>query len=311
MAMRCWVRALPVFVLTAGLLAADMLAGGRAALAQRALPAVARVVDETGTLSPAQQAALAGKLAALEERKGSQVAVVIVPTTEPETIEEFSIRLGEAWKLGRKGVDDGAILVVALSDRRMRIEVGYGLEGALPDAVSKRIIAEVLAPSFRRGDFYGGIQAAVDRMIAVVEGEALPEAKGRPVRGASGGTGLGALLVLALVAGAALMRLLGRVVPKARPALGVALGGLAGGLVWFLLGSLLVAAVFGIAAAFIGLALSSSSWAGPRRGGFGGFGGGLGGLGGGGFGGGGFGGGGDMFGGGGGGFGGGGASGGW
>lgn len=306
MAMRHWVRALSALLVMAGLLAA-----GREVLAQRALPAVARVVDETGTLSPAQQAALAGKLADFEQRKGSQIAVVLIASTEPESIEEFSIRLGEAWKLGRKGVDDGVILVVAMKDRRMRIEVGYGLEGALPDAMAKRIIAEIMTPRFRRGDFYGGIQASVDRIIAIIEGEALPAAQGRTGRsgGGGGGGGIGALLVLALLGAVLLMRLLGHAVPRARPALSVGLGGLAGGLVWFLLGSVLVAAVFGVAAAFIGLAMSSATWSGPGRGGLGGLGGGLGGMGGGmggGIGGGDFGGG---FGGGGGGFGGGGASG--
>jgi uncharacterized protein len=303
MAMRLRVRAVCALLMTAGL-----LAGGRAALAQRALPPVARVVDETGTLSRAEVSALTDKLAAFEQRKGSQIAVVLVATTAPESIEEFSIRLGEAWKLGRKGVDDGVILVIAVRDRRLRIEVGYGLEGALPDAVAKRIIAEVITPRLRRGDFYGGIQSGVDRIIAVIEGEPLPAATGTQRRSAGGGANIGAILIVALLGAVALMRVLGRAVPKARAAFGVALGGLAGGLVWLLLGSLLVAAVFGIAAAFIGMAISSATGSGPGRGGLGGLGGWGGGLGGGTFGGGGIGGGGG-FGGGGGGFGGGGASG--
>jgi uncharacterized protein len=298
MALPLWVRALTVFAAALG-----TLLGGRAALAQRALPAVARVVDETGTLSPAQQAALAGKLAAFEQRKGSQIAVVLIPATEPETIEEFSIRLGESWKLGRKGVDDGAILVVAVRERRMRIEVGYGLEGALPDAVSKRIVADVMAPRFRQGDFYGGIEAAVDRMITAIDTETLPQATGRPGGAGREDTSAGAWVVGVFLAAVVLTRILNGFVPKARVASSVTFGGLAGGLIWFLFGSVLFAAGLGIAAALIGWAWS------PHRGGFGLW---HGGLGGGGFSGGGFGsGGGGDFGGGGGGFGGGGASGSW
>lgn len=311
MAMRLAVRTLGVLAVI--VIALGMLMPCRAAFAQQPLPAVARVVDETGTLTPAQQAALDAKLAAFERSKGSQIAVVLIPTTEPEAIEQYSIRLAEAWKLGRKGVDDGAILLVALRDRRMRIEVGYGLEGTLPDALAKDIVADVIAPRFRDGDVYGGIQAGVDRMIAAINGEPLPAPAAQAGGGEREGAGIGTLLLLALVAAWLLARVLSRIGPKARVASSVTLGGLAGGLVWFLLGSVLVAAVFGIAAGFLGMAMSSTSWSTPGRGGRGGGlgGGGFwgGGLGGGGFGGGGLGGGG--FGGGGGGFGGGGASGSW
>ena len=311
MAMRLAVRTLGVLAVI--VIALGMLMPCRAAFAQQPLPAVARVVDETGTLTPAQQAALDAKLAAFERSKGSQIAVVLIPTTEPEAIEQYSIRLAEAWKLGRKGVDDGAILLVALRDRRMRIEVGYGLEGTLPDALAKDIVADVIAPRFRDGDVYGGIQAGVDRMIAAINGEPLPAPPAQAGGGEREGAGIGTLLLLALVAAWLLARVLSRIGPKARVASSVTLGGLAGGLVWFLLGNVLVAAVFGIGAGFLGMAMSSTSWSTPGRGGRGGGlgGGGFwgGGLGGGGFGGGGLGGGG--FGGGGGGFGGGGASGSW
>ncbi|MFK4510273.1 putative membrane protein YgcG [Bradyrhizobium daqingense] len=128
-----------------------------------------RVVDQTGTLSNADVATLSQKLRDFENRKGSQIAVLIVPTTQPETIEQFSIRVAEAWKLGRKNIDDGAILVVAKNDRHLRIEVGYGLEGALTDVTSRRIIDEIITPKFRTGDFAGGISDGVDRMIRVIE----------------------------------------------------------------------------------------------------------------------------------------------
>ncbi|WP_247410004.1 TPM domain-containing protein, partial [Bradyrhizobium sp. 23] len=120
-----------------------------------------RVVDQTGTLSSGDIAALSQKLQDFEMRKGSQIAVLIVPTTDPETIEQFAIRVAEAWKIGRKKVDDGAILVVAKNDRHLRIEVGYGLEGALTDVTSRRIIDEAITPKFRSGDFAGGITAGV------------------------------------------------------------------------------------------------------------------------------------------------------
>src|SRR5262249_16486767 len=125
-------------------------------------PLTGRVVDQTGTLSPGDIASLTATLKDLEQRKGSQIAVLIVPTTQPETIEQFSIRAAEAWKIGRKKIDDGALLVVAKNDRKLRIEVGYGLEGAIPDVTARRIIDEVIVPHFKGGDFAGGIFPAVD-----------------------------------------------------------------------------------------------------------------------------------------------------
>jgi uncharacterized protein len=145
------------------------------AFADVAVPRLAgRVVDPTGTLSSGDIAALTLTLSDLETRKGSQVAVLIVPTTQPETIEQYSIRVAEAWKIGRKKIDDGALLVVAKDDRKLRIEVGYGLEGALNDVTAKRIIDEVITPRFRAGDFAGGISAGIARIIGVIDGEPLP-----------------------------------------------------------------------------------------------------------------------------------------
>src|SRR5213080_3060650 len=137
-------------------------------------PLVGRVVDQTGTLSSGDVAALNQTLRNFEARKGSQIAVLIVPTTDGEAIEQFSLRVAEAWKIGRKKVDDGALLVIAKNDRHLRIEIGYGLEGALTDVTSRRIIDEVITPKFRTGDFAGGIADGADRMIRVIDGEPLP-----------------------------------------------------------------------------------------------------------------------------------------
>ena len=137
-------------------------------------PLTGRVVDQTGTLTGDDIAALTNTLKDLETRKGSQIAVLVVPTTEPESIEQFSIRVAEAWKIGRKKIDDGALLVVAKNDRHLRIEVGYGLEGVLTDVTSKRIIDEDITPKFKSGDFAGGITAGIGRMIRLIDGEQLP-----------------------------------------------------------------------------------------------------------------------------------------
>lgn len=245
-------------------------------------PLTARVADLAGMLTAQQKAALEQTLLAFETRKGSQVAVLIVPTTEPETIEQYALRVAEQWKLGRKKVDDGAILAVAMKDRTLRIEVGYGLEGALTDAASKRIISEIITPRFRQGDFYGGIAAGVDQMIRVIDGEPLPE----PRRGASvdlAGTEQFApvFIMLALVIGGVLRALFGRFLGAA------ATGGAVALVAWLLVGALSVALLAGLVAFLFTL------FGGGR--GFGSLGGGLGG----GSGGGGFSGGGGSFGGGG------------
>src|SRR6195256_798490 len=145
-------------------------------------PLVGRLVDQTGTLSSGDIDSLTQTLRDFEARKGSQIAVLIVPTTAPEEIEQYSIRVADAWKIGRKKIDDGAILLVAKNDRKLRIEVGYGLEGALTDVTSKRIIDEIITPKFRNGDFAGGISDGVDRIIGVVDGEPLPAPPARSQR---------------------------------------------------------------------------------------------------------------------------------
>jgi uncharacterized protein len=143
----------------------------------------ARVTDLTGTLNAQQKSDIESLIAAYESRRGSQIAVLLVPTTKPEEIEQYSIRVADAWKIGRKGVDDGLILIVAKDDRRVRIEIGYGLEGAIPDSVAQRVIDERITPRFRDGDFYGGVRDGVEQLIRLAEGEKLPP----PQASASGG----------------------------------------------------------------------------------------------------------------------------
>jgi uncharacterized protein len=156
-------------------LVALLLCWAFAAFADVAVPPlVGRVVDQTATLSASEIDGLQQTIRSFEASKGSQIAVLIVPTTSPETIEQYSIRAAEAWKIGRKKVDDGVLLVIAKNDRKLRIEVGYGLEGALTDVTSKRIIDEVITPNFKRGDFSGGIAQGVSSMMRIIDGEKLP-----------------------------------------------------------------------------------------------------------------------------------------
>jgi uncharacterized protein len=268
----------------------------------------ARVTDLTGTLTAEQQSALEQKLAAFEAAKGAQLAVLIVPTTKPEEIEQYSIRVVDQWKLGRgtvngKRVDDGALLIIAKDDHRIRIEVGYGLEGVLTDAMSNRIISETITPAFREGNFYGGIDGGLDQMMKLVEGEALPPPEHAWQSGRrGGGSALFPELLFAVLVGSVVLRgIFGRT-------LGSAFTGAGAGALVYLAGYALAFAGIAAAGAFLLTLLMGAAGRGSGWSSGGGLGGGWGGLGGG-LGGGGFGGGG--FGGGGGGFGGGGASGGW
>ena len=265
-------------------------------------PLTGRVTDLTGTLTAEQKASLDQTLTAFELRKGSQLAVLMVDTTAPEAVEQYALRVAEQWKLGRKKVDDGAILVVAKNDRAMRIEVGYGLEGVLNDLTSKRIINETILPKFKQQDFYGGISAGVAQIIGVIDGEALPAPTARPAVGIGGAGQFGQyapmLFLVALAVGGLLRAWLGKV-PGA-----LVTGGAVGVVAWFVVGGISVALIAGVFALFVtllgggmmGHGLGGCYYGGGGRGGHGG---------------GGFGGGGGGFGGGGGGFGGGGASGRW
>jgi uncharacterized protein len=228
-----------------------------------------RVTDLTGTLSVQEQAALESKLAAFEARKGSQIAVLFVPTTEPETIEEYAIRVAEEWRLGREGVDDGALLLVARDDRALRIEVGYGLEGAMPDAIANRIVEDIVVPRFRLGEFDAGVNAGVDAMIRVIDGEPLPVAD-PPASWPAEGEGLGGLFVigfmLVMVVGGVLRALFGRL-PAA-----LLTGGLSGAIVWVLVASAVVAGIVGmIAFLFTLMGGMPGQRRGYRRGGWGGW----------------------------------------
>lgn len=234
-------------------------------------PLKAPVTDLTGTLSAAEAAALEQKLLAFEQRKGSQIFVLIVPTTQPETIEQYAIRVADAWKPGRKGVDDGALLVVAKDDRTLRIDTRYGLEGVLNDAMSKRIIEDIILPRFKAGDFAGGINGGVDWMVKLIDGESLPApAPKRPTPGNMGN--LEALFVigfiLVVVVGGILRQIVGRV-----PAAGV-VGSIAGVAAWLIVGAVAVGVIAAIVAFVFSLAAGNSGL--PMRGGrHGGWGGGF------------------------------------
>jgi uncharacterized protein len=200
-------------------------------------PLVGRVVDQTGTLSSGEVATLNQTLRYFEARKGSQIAVLIVPTTDGEAIEQFSLRVAETWKIGRKKIDDGALIVVAKNDRHLRIEVGYGLEGALTDVTSKRIIDEIITPRFRNGDFAGGISAGVDRIIRVIDGEKLPGVEPQHWQAPSIVNHIDpTFAAFALFAFGALMRkLLGALLGA------TATGGVVGAVAWYISGSLMAA----------------------------------------------------------------------
>jgi uncharacterized protein len=275
-----WLAALCLAVLSLCALAAD----DRVPLPSLA----ARVTDLTGTLTRDQQAQLESQLAGLERDKGAQIAVLLLPTTQPESIEQYGIRLAEAWKIGRKGADDGVIVIVAKNDRAVRIEVGYGLEGAIPDAVAKRIIEERITPRFREGDFFGGLQASTSALGKIISGEALP-ARTEGGSNVSMGDDLQIFLLFALTIVARWARTLFGLLG----ALGAA--GIAGGLAWLIFGSWLAAAIAALAVFLMSFARAGGGGSGWHTGG-GGFSGGGGGGG---------------FSGGGGGFGGGGASGRW
>ena len=259
-----------------------------------AIPALdSPVVDTTGTLDAAQKQQLEQQALALQQRKGSQLQVLLVSTTQPETIEQYTQRVFDQWTLGRQGVDDGVLLLVAKDDRRVRIQPGYGLEGAIPDAIANRVIQEYLAPKFRAGDFGGGIIDATATLAKLIDGEALPA----PVSTHREGGGRGGDWLFALFAAFIVATLVRGMFGRAPAALrGLFTGGAAAG-VALLLSSLIPAGIAGVFGLLYGLASVSTGggyarhrdWGGWGGGGWGGggFGGGGGGFGGGGWGGGG------------------------
>ena len=261
-----------------------------------AIPKLDRpVVDTTGTLDATQVSALDQQARALQQRKGSQLQVLMVPTTQPETIEQYTVRAFEQYKLGRKGVDDGVLVVVAKNDRRVRIEPGYGLEGAIPDAIANRIIQEYMVPKFRAGDYGGGLIDATGALTKIIDGEELPPpmADNRPAAGHRDSGNWFFALFIAFMAATFVRGLFGRLPAALRGVVGAAA---AGGLAWLVSSLLFVGGIGAFLGFWIGLSAAPSGRY-ARHHGWGGFGGG--GVGGGGFGGGGFGGGGGWSGGGG------------
>jgi len=215
-------------------------------------PLKARITDLTGTLAAGQRAALEQKLADLEARKGSQIAVLVVESTRPETVEQYAVRVFERWKLGRKGVDDGVLLLVAKNDRQLHIEVGYGLEGAIPDAIAKRIIEQDIVPLFKQGNFHGGISAGTDRLGKLIEGETMPP----PKRTAAPGSGwstetLFIGFVILAMASQLLHSLLGRF-------LGSGVAAAAAGIIGYLLAGLAAAMIIGLIAFVISLFMGAA-----------------------------------------------------
>ena len=250
-------RALAAIVLAAAL--------GSTAWAQAVLPVpalTARVIDQTGTLDAAQKKALEAKLSALEKAKGSQVVVLMVPTTAPEDIASYTQRVGDSWKIGRKDVGDGVLLVVAKDDRKMRIAPAKTLEGAIPDVLAARIIDETMKPLFRAGDFAGGIGGAVDQVTGLINGEALPPPQWENSSGGGEGSGntndandtgmgwqdLAIFLFFAVFIGGAIVRsILGNKLGA------VVMGGGAGIAAFVVTSSIAIAAVAGILALVVTL----------------------------------------------------------
>jgi uncharacterized protein len=272
---RAWAQALLLLGLGLGIAHAEVAVP----------PLKARVTDLTATLSREQQTRLEQELQNFEAKKGSQLAVLIVPTTQPETIEQYGIRVVDSWKLGRKGVDDGALLLIAKNDRSLRIEVGYGLEGALNDATAKRIVNDIIVPRFKAGDFYGGIEAGIQSIIKVIDGEPLP----LPKRSRSSSSNFNNIepflfvgFMLVIVVGGMLRAVFGRF------AAATIIGTVAGLLAWLIIAPFVVAIIVGVIGFLFTLLGGGRGWyggpGGYTSGGFsgGGFSGGGGGFGGGG-----------------------------
>lgn len=244
-------------------------------------PLSGHVIDQTGALTPQEVSDLQAKLAQFEAQRGSQVVVLMVPTTQPEDIAAYAQRVGDSWKIGRKDIGDGLLIVVALQDRRIRIEVAKALEGAVPDLAASRIIERVITPAFKQGDFAGGLDAGVDQVLARIAGEELPlpeasEGKTDPPIGLNDlfVFGLMGIPVVSAVLGALFGRKLGAFLT----------GGVGGLIVWAVTSSWWLGGVAAVVATFIALAMGGAG-SHRRHGGWGGggFGGGLGGGGGGGW----------------------------
>jgi uncharacterized protein len=272
-----WIRRIGIGIAMAGLAAV----GTAFAADQVPVPALkARVTDLTGTLSVREIRGIEATLQAFEQRKGSQIAVLMLPSTQPETIEQYSIRVAEAWKIGRAGVGDGAILVIAKDDHRLRIEVGRGLEGAIPDVIAKRVIREVIAPHLLNGDFRGGIGEGVATLMKLIEGEQLPPPRTQAAPSSSFEDYQSILIlafVLVVVAGGVLRAIFGRLIGSSL------VGIVAGAAAWLIAGSVIAGTIAMIAAFLATLAFGASAGRFASGGGWGGWSGGGGGFGSGGF----------------------------
>jgi uncharacterized protein len=237
---RWWDRRGRLTIALASTAVALLLAPASATADTAVPPLTGHVVDSAGMLQAGQRSELDQRLWEFEKAHGSQIVVLIVPTTQPESIEEYSIRVFDAWKLGRKQANDGILILVAARDRKLRIDTGYGLEGAIPDAVAKRIVSDSIAPKFRSGDPYAGLVAGVAQIEKLIEGEKLPAAKqGKHVpSGEAGQPDFGEMLVIGIIAativGSVLSLVFGRFLG------GLATGGLVGFIAWLLTSSMLV-----------------------------------------------------------------------
>jgi uncharacterized protein len=285
-----WLRRWALLLIGA-LIALALIGAARAQPLLPVPPLSERVIDQTGTLSAVQSQQLIAKLAAFEAQAGPQIVVLMVPTTQPEDIASFAQRVGETWKIGRRDVGDGLLLVVAKDDRKLWIAPAKALEGAVPDLAARRIIAEVITPRFRSGDFAGGIDAGVDALISRIQGENLPAPSARDGRGGASDLDFAPLelLIFAFIAlpilATVLRSMLGRGLGS------VAAGAAGGGIAWFVTQSLLFAGLGGVIglllALFGGLGSRFARTSSRHHGGWVGGGGWTGGMGGGGFGGGG------------------------
>ncbi|WP_229792562.1 TPM domain-containing protein [Cognatilysobacter bugurensis] len=214
------------------------------------------VVDTTGTLDAAARARLVAQAQALHQRKGSQLQVLVVPTTQPEDIAQYAVRAFDQWKIGRKEVDDGVLVVAALRDRRVRIEVGYGLEGAIPDATAARVIQEYIVPRFREGDIAGGLADGTAVLARLIDGEALPapmasHAPSAPARSGDGGGGGLFALFAAFIAAQVARAMFGG---APRPLRGLLGAGVGGGIAWLLSSMLFVGVIGALLGALLGFA---------------------------------------------------------
>lgn len=254
------------------LLAAALCGLAALAQAQDVLPVPplsGRVIDQTGTLTPAQQQAMSDKLAAVETKRGSQLVVLMVATTLPEDIAAYAQRVGDSWKIGRLAVGDGLLIVVAKNDRRVNIQVAKALEGAVPDLAARQIISEVISPAFRKGDFAGGLNAAIDRLDARIGGEGLAEPSAQGAKPAGKGFNFEDLAIFMFVAvpviGTVLTGMLGRKLGS----LGTA--AIAGGMTWAFTTSALIAIGAGfVALILVGVMASGAARRGVSRGSHGG-----------------------------------------